>query len=140
MSEHDGPILTQEEGSQEAQNTLWLLRNLAPPRPVGEDPAYVPPGRWLLPPLREALTKLAETEALALAEVPKYIQYQAKMFSLRTGPDAWHMLAESAPEVRRLLLIREIVICTTQVIEDLENEGRPQPPPNLHLTRMRGTR
>ena len=136
----DGPLLTQEEAQQETRDTLWLLRNLAPPRPAGPaDPAYIPPARWLLPPLRKALARLTEAAALALEEVPTQTQYQAKMLNLRSGPEAWYLLAGSVPEVRRLLLVKEIVTCVGDVISDLENEGRPQPVPDLRLTRLKIT-
>ena len=133
-----GPFQSFDEAVTEAEIDLWALGMMTEPRPVGADePAYVAPAhRWLLC-LYEAQLPLTEAAHAALGEVPADLRRKAEA-QTRATRDGWQTLAEQSPEVRRMMQVETVRLLLETLIDELENEGRPQPPLDLSLKKHRG--
>lgn len=136
LSQFDGPSLDFRDQVTEAQDDLWSLRQTMPARPIGTDDAHQPPARFYLPKLAEARALLCEAEEIAKSEIPANLQEEARQYIRRHGP-GWYDLAEAEPEMRRfwqVWIARDLI---EGLINDLANEGWPQPAPALRLVKQR---
>src|SRR5262245_57695648 len=124
----DGPQQSSADVLREVMTDLWGLRRAQPARPVGTDPDYQPPARWYLGPLTTALAQVEAAVAQALSEVPPGLQRHAQQQIRQHGPD-WSALAEREPVLRRFWQVCRARDVLAAVLEDLANEGRPQPAP-----------
>lgn len=133
---HEFPTLTLDEHSAEVKRDLWLLRNAMPERPDRDDDQYVSPARFYLDNLRCAVREMQAGSAAALIEVPEPLVKRLQIYIRQRGPD-WTELAIDEPELRRYRQVAIVTSLLEDLLQDLENEGRPQPTPDLHLTRVR---
>lgn len=132
----DGPTLDFREQAAETREDLWRLRQGTPERPIGSDDTYHPPSRFWLPKVAEAYALLCGAEEQAKAEVPERLLAETKRLVRQRGPD-WSDMAEKEPELRRyfqIIIARDLV---ESLFDDLANEGRPQPLPDLRLGKVR---
>ena len=133
-----GPFQSFAEAVTEAETDLWALGMMIEPRPVGaEDPSYIMPSHHWLPYVVGALVSLSKAAAVALQEVPADLRHKAET-QTRATRDGWQTLAEQSPEVRRMMQVETVRLLLETLVDELENEGRPQPPFNLTLREHRG--
>ena len=134
----EGPQQSFAEVAEEAETDLWALGMMTEPRPVGADePAYVAPAHRWLPGLRIAQERLTEAAHAALQEVSADLRRKAEA-QTRATRDGWQTLAEQSPEVRRMMQVETVRLLLETLVDELENEGRPQPPLDLSLKKHRG--
>lgn len=131
-----GPVQSFTEQVTEAQEGLWLLRQTMPERPAGkENTFYQTPARFYLPKLDLALDSLRDAAEMAKAEVPKKLQKEALQRFRKDGPSWAEIINE--PEMRRFYQVMIVLELLEGVIDDLANEGRPRPAPDLRVGKVR---
>lgn len=137
----------QEEGPEQdfsnlVEETRYKLFHeySADPGPIGNDTDYVCPAHRWLPLVEEAAMKLAEATCCALDEVPPALKHEARM--ARFISDGWAAVVEkgNAPEARRLMQVRVVLLLINGLVEELANEGRPRPLPTLNVKKIQEQR
>lgn len=132
----DAPTRDVTDYIGETRAAFWELGRMMPHRPEGTDENYRPPARFYLDRINTARAALEEAEQMAKEEIPEQIKREADQHTRRFGPCVVE-LAEHHPELRRFWQVRLIRDLVEDLFDNLANEGRPQPAPDLRLGRMR---
>ena len=135
MNEHE-PERDFLEFAQETRDALWTLRNSMPARPTGSGEGYQAPARFYLENLHQALGAIQQALEKAKTEIPPRLWRTLEQRVRQLGPH-WADFAESEPEIRRFYQVSMLALFAETVIDDLANEGRPQPAPDLSVKKMR---
>lgn len=117
---------------EEARDEFWSLRQLQPDHPVGTADLFVPPCHEYLDMLVAGQELWHEARELAFKQIPKNIRGETRQ-ALRKSQDAMLEAAAKHPEIRRLYEINLMCELLDCLVDELANEGRPLPPPDLSL-------
>jgi len=115
---------------------LWELRSLMEAGPIGETSDYTPPTADVLPDIEKALMLLLKAKETLKQCIPEAVQFR---LSIEEKKHADFLLLESKhdPSVRRFSQVDIVSSLVKDLFMTLRDEGRPQPPPNLTLGKMR---